>query len=119
MWESWRSRSVLPPACLFGHKAVWLAQEHLRGQVPSQLSAEWAGHYDGLEWELSHTCRDIPSAPFAGDNELFPLQDWEPKTHWLSIGEYMAKCHPQGQATLGGLVPLVSDVIDYSVEAYS
>ena len=41
------------------------------------LSADWAGHHDGLVWELTHTCRDIPPAPFAGDNELFTPQDWE------------------------------------------
>jgi len=32
-------------------------------------------------YQLPHTCRDIPSAPFAGDDKLFRLQDWEPTTH--------------------------------------
>jgi hypothetical protein len=44
-------------------------------RVPSLLPAKQAGHHDELEWELPHTYRDITSAPFAGDNELFTLQD--------------------------------------------
>jgi hypothetical protein len=70
-----------PLAFFFGHLMVRLAKEHLRGQIPSLLPAERAGHHDGLEWELPHTCRDITLAPFARDNELLTLQDWKPKTH--------------------------------------
>ena len=50
-------------------------KEHLRGQIPSLLSAG-GSQSDGLDWKLFLTSRDIKSARFDGDNKLFTLQDW-------------------------------------------
>jgi hypothetical protein len=58
-----------------------LAQKHLRGQVPAQLAAERAPDRDRLERELPDAGRHIAAAPFAGDDELSPLDGWESECH--------------------------------------
>ena len=64
-----------------------LAQKHLRGQVPAQLAAQGALDRDRLERELPDAGRHIAAAPFAGDDELSPLDGWESKGHETSVGE--------------------------------
>jgi hypothetical protein len=58
-----------------------LAQKHLRGQVPAQFAAQWAGNNNGLKRELPDTRWHIATAPLSGDDELLPLDSWESECH--------------------------------------
>jgi hypothetical protein len=58
---------------------------------------------DGLKGELPDAGRHIAAAPFAGDHELSPLDDWEPKGHCHSIGKIKAKMFTARSALLASI----------------
>ena len=63
------------------HELVRSPEEDLRGKVPAQFAAERTLDRDRLERELPDAGRHIAAAPFAGDDELSPLDGWEAECH--------------------------------------
>ena len=41
------------------------SQDNLRGEIPAQFAAQWAGNHNGLERECCYTGRHVPPASFA------------------------------------------------------
>ena len=78
-----------PASYLFSYQLSRPAQEHLRRQVLTSLSAQRTGHNDGPEGELLYPGGHVPRATFALNYEQFAFLYSE--THQSIIGEEWAK----------------------------
>jgi hypothetical protein len=56
---------MLPRSCLLRHQMMRRSQDNLRGEIPAQFAAQWAGDHNGLERECCYTGRHVPPASFA------------------------------------------------------